>query len=224
MAICDDLKILFPKYVSTHYDRDKVTINERADNAKVKQVIWTNSCFQHIDPEIAKDCTSFFQLAKSHSIFHSDCDGITLFEEGGRKYLFLSELKSTFDSGDIYHAKNQILSSFLKINMLMHLVRGYRLEDYIIKGFIFSRPFNKSYMMDLYRSQFTSPQKRYTTEAEFIVSLCYHGKPITLTPTDTYELKDLPLGDRGVFRQIEIHHIPVPDRQDSITLDIRNYI
>lgn len=225
MAICDDLRRLFPKYVSTHYERDSVTIREREKAAKVRNVVWTNSCFQHIDPSITKDQSDFFRQANSSEIFHLDCDGITLFEANGRKYMFLSELKSTFDSGDIYHAKNQILSSFLKINMLMHLTIGYRIEDYIVKGFIFSRPFKKSYMIDLYRAQFTSPKRKYTTEAQFILDLCYHGHSrTTLTPNNVYELKGLPLGERGIFRKIEMHHIAVPEGTDSIALDVNNYL
>jgi len=31
--------------------------------------------------------TSFFQKAGSSDIFHNDCDGITIFEENGKKYL-----------------------------------------------------------------------------------------------------------------------------------------
>lgn len=39
-----------------------------------------------------------------------------------------------------------------------------------------------------------------------------------------FQLKGLPLGNRGIFREIEIHHIQVPKNNNKITLDIRHYI
>ena len=97
------------------YSNKDISIKETSSQSKVKELIWSNSCFQYIDPTIVKDLTSFFQKANSSDIFHSDCDGITILEENGKKYLFLSELKSTFDSSDVFHAREQIISSYIKI-------------------------------------------------------------------------------------------------------------
>ena len=46
---CDDLKKLFPVYVSTDYFRGSLTIRETDLQAKVKEVVWTNSDFQNIE-------------------------------------------------------------------------------------------------------------------------------------------------------------------------------
>ena len=88
---CEDLKKLFPAYVSTGYSRRSLTIKETDIQAKVKEVIWTNSDFQNIEQKVVKDMTSFFQKAGTDDIFHHDCDGIMIFEEGGKKYMFFSE-------------------------------------------------------------------------------------------------------------------------------------
>lgn len=204
-----------------------VSVKESNSKAKVREVIWTNARFQYIEPAIVKDMTSFFQQAQSPSIFHSDCDGIMLFDgNNGEKYIFLSELKSTFDSSDIYHAKDQIISSYLKINMVMHLLYAYNREDYIVKGFIFSYPPQKSYLQELYKQQMMNPSTgRYKTEAEFVLDLCYGSNKISfLRPTDCHCLKNLPLGDRGIFDKIEFHFVEVPVGQQSITLDVQQFI
>lgn len=221
---CEDLRKLFPIYVSTDYSRRSLTIKEADLQAKVKEVIWTNSDFQNIEQKIVKDMTSFFQLAGAEDIFHHDCDGIMIFEENGQKYMFLSELKSTFDSGDIYHAKDQIISSYLKINILLNLLPNYKTEDYIVKGFIFSYPPNPSYIYDLNRARNFPKKSKYKTESEFILDICHFGTSTKLTPLSCHKLKGLPLGDRGVFQEIEIYHIQVPKDDSSITLNVQDYI
>lgn len=221
---CEDLKKLFPAYVSTGYSLRSLTIKETDIQAKVKEVIWTNSDFQNIEQKVVKDMTSFFQKAGTDDIFHHDCDGIMIFEEGGKKYMFFSELKSTFDSSDIYTAKDQIISSYLKINMLLNLLQNYKTEDYIVKGFIFSYPPPPSYIYELNRSRYFPEKSKYKTESEFILDICHFGTSTKLTPLSCHKLKGLPLGDRGVFHEIEIHHIQVPKGDSSITLDVQKYI
>ena len=66
---CDDLKKLLPVYVSTDYFRGSLVIRETDSQAKVKEVIWTNSDFQNIEQKIVKDMTSFFQMANADDVF-----------------------------------------------------------------------------------------------------------------------------------------------------------
>ena len=46
----------------------------------------------------------------------------------------------------------------------------------------------------------------------------------TLTPLSCHKLRGMPLGDRGIFQKIEIHHIQVPKGDSSITLNVQDYI
>ena len=190
-----------------YFNKD-ISIRETSSQSKVKELIWTNSSFQCIDPTIVKDLTSFFQKANSSDIFHNDCDGITILEENGKKYLFLSELKSTFDSRDVFHAREQIISSYIKINMVMHL------------------PPNKDYLRDLHKEQFLDCNNQYNAESEFVLDLCYGNKEkkITLKPNDCYKLKKLPLGDRCLFNEMELYYIEVAEDCSSIKLDVHDYI
>lgn len=225
MSFCDDLKVLFPNYMM-EYRKENVSIREKSADAKVKELRWHNANFQCIDAAIVKDMTSFFQKSGSPDIFHSDCDGILLFEGGnGHKYMFLSELKSTFDASDVYHAKDQIISSYLKINLIMHLLRCYNSDDFIVKGFIACLPPNPNYLRDLYKQQMYKPGSRYQTEAEFVLDLCYNKEKKTIVrPRDCHKLKDLPLGSTGIFKEIEFHYVEVPEGCDSTELDVSEFL
>lgn len=224
MPFCNDLKVLFPKYCM-EYCKGTISIKESSSSAKVKEIVWSNSDFHRIDPNIVKDMTSFFKIANSSDIFHLDCDGIILFEKDGKKYMFFSELKSTFDTSDIFHAKDQIISSYIKINMIMHLLRCYNSNDFIIKGFIVCLPPKPGFLRDLYRQQMCKPGSKYKEDAEFTLELCYcKSQKTTLTPKDCFKLKSLPLGDKGIFRSIDFHYVEVPSGMNSITLDVDNYI
>ncbi|MDO3391576.1 hypothetical protein Q3C19_13985 [Bacteroides sp. ET489] len=224
MPFCDDLKVLFPKY-SMEYCKRTVSITEDSSSAKVKELIWSNSDFHKIDATIVKDMTSFFQKANSSDIFHLDCDGIVIFEKNGKKYMFFSELKSTFSKSELFSAKDQIISSYLKINMLMHLLRCYNYDDFVIKGFIACLPPKKGYLRDLNKQQLSKPGSKYKTDADFVIDLCYYKEKKTkLVPTDCFKLKGLPLGNTGIFKEIEFNYVEVPEGTSSITLDVDNYI
>lgn len=45
-----------------------------------------------------------------------------------------------------------------------------------------------------------------------------------MKPTDCICLKRMPLGDRGIFKSIEMNYIEVPDGKNSMTLDVSSYI
>lgn len=129
---CDDFNHTFPKYVM-NYSKDGVTIIESSPSAKVKSVTWNGCGIQNFDTHIVKDMTSFFRIARASNILYDDSDGFFLFNVEGQKYMFINELKSTFDTREIYHARNQIVSTFIKMNMLLNLFQGYNPDDFIIR-------------------------------------------------------------------------------------------
>ncbi len=224
MAIYSNLKSLFPNY-EMEYFYDSVLITEKNDTAKVKKLKWTNSCFQNIDTKIVKDLTAFFVENQAPEVFNWDCDGISIFEEDGHKYVFLSELKSSFSSSELYHAKDQLISSYIKINMILHLLPGYKKQDYIFKAFIVGLPANKNYIRDLHKQLFLNSGSKYKTEAEFTDELYNSSeRSLTLRATECHKLKDLPLGHNCLFNELEFHFIEVPNGASSIDVDIHDYI
>lgn len=224
MAFEEFFRAIAPRYASPVH-KDSVEILEHEAKASVKKVVWTGSDFDHFDHTLAKDLQSFFDTAGAPDVFRHDCDGVILFEENGRKYMFLTELKSNFDTSKLHEAKTQIISSFLKTNMLLHLSVCYKLEDYIIKGFIVGRPPKADFKINLYKGSMLSNK---TKEREYDLAknliLLNKSKSITLKPVDLYCIRGLPLGDRGIFPKIELHFIEVPSPDSEITLDIRNFI
>lgn len=224
MAIKDFLDKVVPKY-SSPIKRGTVDIMEQDPRSSVNRLVWTGADFQHLDHSLAKDMTSFFRMANSPAVFHHDCDGVVLFESGNKKYMFLCELKSGFDTAKLYEAKTQIISSFLKTNMLLHLYTSYKLEDYDIKGFIVGRPPKSDFLVNLHQQSMLSekPKEReYNLARKLFIRNPNHK--IILKPTDFYCIKGLPLGNRGIFPKIELHFIGVSSPDSETTLDVSNYL
>ena len=220
----EDLKKLLPLY-NMFYVESGFIIHEASEQSKVKDVKWTNANFQVFDPDIAKDLTGFFQSARAGDIFKFNCDGAFLFQGETKKYLFLCELKSSFDSSDIYHASNQIISTYIKLSMVLNLLPNYRKDDIIVKGFIVSRPAEKSYLRDLHKQSMMGSRSRFTTEAEFCYDLCYNDEQTyVLNFRNCHQFKDIPLGSETIADRIEFHHIPVEAPNSSITVDVMRYI
>ena len=226
MAIHSDLKKLFPNF-DMKYCLNSATISESDAKASIKELNWTDSSFHVIDTEIIKAITSFFQKSGSADIFKFDCDGIVIFEENGKKYIFLSELKSGFSSQYLDHAKDQLISSFIKLNMILHLLPGYNKKDYIFKAFIVSSPSNPNYLRDLYKQTMLPKTSRFKTEAEFTYELCYcknKNKCVSIKAIECEQLKELPLGSNCLFNDLEIHFIDVPKGSNSTSLSVHKYI
>lgn len=227
MAVKDFLDAVAPNY-SRAVCIGSVEICEqdvKAGQLQVEKVKWTGADFQHMDHQLSKDMKSFFDLAGSPEVFRKYCDGVILFEDDGKKYMFLTELKSNFATEVLLKAKTQIISTFLKTNMLLHLSSCYRLEDFIIKGFIVGYPPRPDFKINLYRGSMVLKNEKeheYTLDRKLWINNPTHS--ITLTPTDFLCIKGLPLGDRGIFPKIDLHYIPVnpPDRE--ISLSVRDFI
>lgn len=222
MSISTDLKAIFPKY-NHGYHRDCVTIAETDPQAKVKSLTWTNSDFHFVDTKMVKDMTSFFRSSNSSNIFNWDCDGIVLFENEGRKYFFLLELKSSFDSTDLYHAMDQIISSYIKTNMILHLTINYRNDDYIFEGFIACYPPKEDYKMQLRRKLQLPVTSKYKTDAEFAAEL-YFNKKCEIKATECEKIRGIKLGNNCLFNNLRFNLIEVPRDQNSINVDVIPYL
>lgn len=232
MALDDFLKVVVPEYAS---DRQvgACTVREQDSGATLKSVEWSNGSFVKMDHSMSKDLTGFFSKAKSPEIFRYDCDGVIFFEEDGRKYMFLNELKSGFSTQDLYHAKQQIISSFLKTNMLMHLSSVYHIEDFIVKGFIFTRRPKPDFLVSLYRGDMDRSDSSKMAEYRLATRMLVDGTSvrvapnitrICLKPTECLSLKGLPLGDRGIFKQLELYHVIVPYTVSDYSMDTRLFL
>ena len=223
---CDDLRKLLPVYKNICYVKGSYTVHEPSADSKVKDITWNNANFQVFNPDIAKDLTAFFQSAKSGDIFWCNCDGVFLFQgDNSKKYLFLCELKSTFDSSDIYHASNQINSTYIKLSMILNLLPNFRKDEVIVKGFIISRPPKKNYLRELHKQSMMGNKSKFTTESEFCYDLCYGGEQTYVVDfKHCHQFKNISLGAETIVEQIEFHHIAVEEPNTSITVDVMQYV
>jgi hypothetical protein len=209
--------------------KGKVDIIETSPTAKVNKVTWINSDFITFPNAVVKNTRALFDNANSPKKLKKDCDGVILFEHEGKKYIFLTEIKSTFGTQDLYKAKQQIVFTYIRMNMLMQLSQVYHIEDYIVKGFIVGNPPKGDFLSNINTSMAlpNGDPKRLEynlTRKLFLPSL---GKPIhsiELKSTDLECIKDLPLGDRGIFDKIGLYFIDVPADTNSIQLDIANFV
>ena len=224
MAIFEQLSKILTRYPSL-IGKGAIDILEYDEKATVRKVTWINSDFNYFDSTLAKDMTAFFQKSTKNELFCKDCDGVIIFEHGGKKYMFITELKSGFSTEIFYKAKTQILSSFIKTNMILHLLSCYKLEDYIVKGFIVGHPPKPDFIYNVSKADMlkdSDTKKKHEFARSFFIKNKSHIR--FLKPKDFYCLKGLPLGDRGIFQNIELYFIEVKDGDSEIKLDVTNYI
>lgn len=204
-------------------------IDERDTGATFTRFEWNGSRFLTLQSCIAKDMTSFFQSYGAQSIFNKDCDGVTIFEDRDKRYLFLTELKSSFDQR-IAEAKHQLLSSLLKINLLLTLTPGWQIEKTIIKGFIVSpRPgeTKASEWKRDYRRHANSARRHEFRKDAFcgqLLMLADRKQPMTLTPETSHHLGPCRLGARAVPPRIYLYYIPVPPDTASYATTVAPYL
>lgn len=205
---------------------NSVHIHESGKNAKVTDVDWVNGNFLLFRQNIITQLGSFFKKNQCLEIFDLDCDSLMMFEHNGEKYLFFTEIKSSFNFSEIAHAKSQIFSSYIKLNMLLNLIENYRNENIIVKGFIVSKAptaEDKTHIKDYnnlpYDKQIKKPQ------IGFCQKLIRNSKSgFLLTPGNSYHLSPLNLNNRGIFPKITLHHIAVPESDSSIVLNALDYV
>lgn len=224
--VCDELKELFPKYDKMCYVSDNAEVIEVGGNAKVKKVIWKDGGCQICDPLLIKDLTAFFQLSESKSILHKHCDGILIFDGSeGKRNLVFCELKSSFDTKELYRGYQQIISSCIKMKLLLNLLPNYTYDDYEVKGFIFSKPKKKGLLRDLYKQSLLPKQSQNNKEANFILKLCTkENKPYVVQPADHGVLDEVPLGKNVLFSTMELYHIEVPQENGICEIYVSDYI
>ena len=69
-----------------------------------------------------------------------NCDGAALTRNNGKDYVILVELKSTLDSTKIIAAYEQIVQSFVKLQMMLSVCQDYDMHNYDIVGVIACKP------------------------------------------------------------------------------------
>ena len=143
-------------------------------------------------------------------VMRLNCDKIVLFELHGQKYMLFCELKSTFSSDEIGHAKDQIVGSVVKIRSLFHSLQEVNLDEYKPIGLIVSfQPTDE---------QINALSKNYDMKTAFAVRLNTDRKYHMPEEKTNKYFHPLNVGT------IDLYYLPVPGRQKTYSVDINTII
>ena len=232
-AIANSIQGIFPKtHKQMAWFDNRCIVTETGPNASFTKLIWTNAQFLILNSNLAKDLKGFFEKNKSVGLFHDDCDSLILFEHADERFLYASEMKSSFNTKEIAHAKEQLISSILKINMLLNLTQYWQLEKTKVKAFIIApSPVDSElideWIRDWQKKEHGDLRVKSNPVTIFCGKLLWHwrkGKPLLVTPTNSFHLGPCKIGERGFPNCLELRFIDVPAGDSTLTLDALSYI
>lgn len=136
-----------------------------------------------------------------------DCDSILLVEKADCIYVICCELKSTFSSEEISKAKNQIVGSSVKFKGILSTLQDVDFQKIKVFGVIVS--FEPTAEQVDAVSKFENDRKKlfaFQLQSERLYKMPSLSCNRFFSP--------LNVGD------VELHYIPVPDRQSTFQVDL----
>lgn len=121
--------ILYPKFATMPYNHQDCIIKElKVANSDKDLLSLTVNDFsgEQFPYEFAGKTTSFYENSGSIDPMRLSCDGIMFTKINGREALVMCELKSGFDIEQIYHAKEQIVGSFMRLRAQLSILQSYK--------------------------------------------------------------------------------------------------
>lgn len=196
----------------------KVEEPENAGKEAFRELTLTGFDGYSFPHDLVANTVSFAKQAQNNLLRsgnHSDvmrlnCDKVVLFELEGQKYMLFCELKSTFSSDEIVHAKDQIVGSLVKIRSLFHTLQGVKLDEYKPIGLIVSfQPTDE---------QINALSKNEDRKSAFAVRLNANRKCHMPEERTNWYFHPLNVGT------IDVYYLPVPGRQKTYSVDINTII
>lgn len=204
-----------PEYFT---DSCKVEEPENADKEAFRELTLTGFDGYSFPHDLVANTVSFAKQAQENlikpgnhcDVMRLNCDKVVLFELEGQKYMLFCELKSTFNTDEIVHAKDQIVGSLVKIRSLFHTLQGVELDEYKPIGLIVSfQPTDE---------QINALSKNEDMKSVFAIRLNAERKyNMPEAKTNKY-FHPLNVGT------IDFYYLPVPERQKTYSVDINTII
>lgn len=204
-----------PEYFT---DSCKVEEPENADKEAFRELTLTGFDGYSFPHDLVANTVTFADRAQNNllssgnhcGVMRLNCDKVVLFELYGQKYMLFCELKSTFSSYEIGHAKDQIVGSLVKIRSLFHTLQGVKLDEYRPIGLIVSfQPTDE---------QINALSKNEDMKSVFAIRLNAERKyNMPEVKTNRY-FHPLNVGT------IDFYYLPVPGRQKMYSVDINTII
>lgn len=204
-----------PEYFT---DSCKVEEPENADKEAFRELTLTGFDGYSFPHNLVAQTVSFAKQAQKKlikpgnhcDVMRLNCDKVVLFELEEQKYMLFCELKSTFSTGEIVHAKDQIVGSLVKIRSLFHTLQGVKLDEYKPIGLIVSfQPTDE---------QINALSKNEDMKSAFAVMLNADRKYNMPEKNTNRYFHPLNVGT------IDFYYLPVPERQKTYSVDINTII
>lgn len=137
-----------------------------------------------------------------------NCDGIFFSEIENRKCLFICELKSTFSTSQIAHAKEQIIGTALRLKAQLSILQTQ--PDWEIHGVIVS--------FEPTENQLISVNKLTSKDANFSKYLFTKGHKVITAEMSKVHYAPMAMPD------ITIHYVAVPERKTEYQMTLRELV
>lgn len=219
-TLIDNYNFLYPTFSATQFN-GSIVVDEPAnkgDMTKFQQIEIkgiNGYAFKH---ELAEKLSSYAKIASPSvfsisgnqydNILYDDCDRIILFEKNGQKYMLFCELKSGYSTDQIFHARCQLLGSYIKMKGLMSTVRGYIENDYIPIGLIIS-------------FESTPEQRDFYSKGNNGFKTAFVRK---LDESKKVDIKSNTSPIPFDYKDFSIYHFGVPDKKVTYSVDINTII
>lgn len=111
-----EFNLLYPRFEAHSFNTqcEVVETNPRTPSDFQRFVV-KDVCGYVFPRELAKATISFYDKAGCPDPMRLNCDGIFCAEVNNKKCMFLCELKSSFDSSQIFHAREQIIGTLMRL-------------------------------------------------------------------------------------------------------------
>lgn len=215
--LIDEFNKVYPAYQSS--DITDCTFDEdenigKPDTFQHLTINGINACL--IPKHITKHITTFYNTAKSLEALRKDPDGIFLIEEGGMKYIYIVEMKSSYTASNIIKAKEQVVGTYLKLHSLFSLLQSYNASEWIVRGIIASFSPSAERVQDFIRKKDQKDKK------DIASYFCYNFQRDKkyIMPEKNCKAFFSPLN----VPEIALYYVAVPGKADSHTVDFKNII
>ncbi len=205
----EEFNKLYPHFeVLPFEDTCEIIETAPASEKDFKRLVLTHINGYVFPREFAGATISFFVKAESPNPMRLNSDGIFFSDIDGRKCLFVCELKSSFDTTQIFHAREQIIGTLLRLRAKVSMQQTQPNWEY--HGIIASyKP-----TMD----QLIGINKLTSNDAKFSKHLISKKHKMIKGEIANNYYKPLAIPD------IEIHYVGVPNRNNEFQLDLKSLL
>lgn len=119
--------------------KSQIEIVESENNSKINSVIIKDDVdFLSINNDFTENLNGglFSSNQTLKDALNKKCDGTVIFGKKDQKFIYLIELKSGFNPSKITLACKQIISTYMKINILLSFLTTHTKDNYKFSGFI----------------------------------------------------------------------------------------